>query len=177
MRTKEKARLDTAFMKALFLFLLPVMAFANPIDKSARDALVWENKELAGDVSDWSLLGAALLPLVGADNWEQRGAIGAGYAAGAVVNFGVKALELRERPNGKDRASFYSGHTSLATAAVTGAFLLKKREIIVPTVTLALMVPIGRMGAEAHWLTDCVYAMLTSWLISEKVMLAVSTRF
>lgn len=164
-------------MLKIIALLLPLLAQANAIDEWGRDELAWRDAELAENISDWSVAAAAALPLLGADNWEQRGAISVGYAAGAAVNFGVKALELRERPNGRDRASFYSGHTGLGVAAVVGAVLTKKTAIIIPTAVLAVAVPVGRIGSRNHWVTDCLYSALVSWLIAEKAMLSVGVRF
>lgn len=66
----------------------------------------------------------------------------------------IKGLANRERPDGSDRFSFPSGHTStvFASAAVLGEFYGWK--VGVPAYLLGVLTGVSRMSAGRHWLSD-----------------------
>ena len=149
-------------MKALLLLFLQLTAFANPIDKSVRDALVWERKEIAAKVSDYAL-GAHILGTLGYSareperRWERVGAVTGAYLSNYAMNYAVKRMAKRERPDGSDRESFYSGHTSTAFVGAGAICLQSNARVGIPCYTaLVLSAAIGylRMAAEKHWLSD-----------------------
>ena len=135
-----------------FVLLVESSVSAQPsIDKSARNALVWDTKnQRKADIISTVLVAAALaLPCsvngMRADTrWtclENEG-IRVGLGIGGALL--VKRLVHRVRPDGSDDKSFFSGHTVLACAATVRT----KFWALCPAVAY------GRVAANKHWLTD-----------------------
>lgn len=134
------------------LLLVSVSAAAQPaVDTSARKALAWEaGNQRKADIISTVLVAAALaLPCSTKDmradkRWtclENEG-IRVGISIGAAEL--VKHFVHRTRPNGADRKSFYSEHTTIACAAT----LHTKAWALCPAVGYM------RVAADKHWTTD-----------------------
>lgn len=147
----------------LALFFNKAQAEVNFIDQFGKDNLAWENKTLASDISDYllySMLGASVVY-----TYDQKGAKHALAASGAlVVNAGlnqlVKHAAGRERPDGSDRLSFWSGH-SAASAASASILCLANKKLCIPAYALAVTVGGLRVAAKKHYLTDVGVGLFT----------------
>lgn len=122
------------------------------IDQYMRVKLTWQDKRLAGAISDALLWYAVIISLVAARSWWLAGAL----VANQIVSMIVKRTVDRVRPDGSNDHSFYSGHTS--TVFIVGAWL----PAFVP---LALFVGYLRMAANKHWLTDVIAGSLVGLAI------------
>lgn len=74
-----------------------------------------------------------------------------------VVAFGTKAAVGRERPNGADDQSFYSGHTSntfMWATVIEDHFGWKAG---VPAYVVASLVGVSRVTRGSHWASDVVF--------------------
>lgn len=146
-------RLIVDMIKLLLLFL-PSVALANPVDEAARDALKWDNTKLAGKMSDYGLIGMSAGVVAYQKGWEQRGAVVGAYALNAGVNYAVKRLVGRERPDGSDHESFYSGHTSTAFVGAAAVCLQDNKAVCAAGLGMAAMIGYLRIAANKHWLSD-----------------------
>jgi membrane-associated phospholipid phosphatase len=144
------------------LILLTPNALANPIDRSVQELLKWEDTQTPGDVSDYAVTASMLgtLAYTAVNNsekrWEKTGAAFAAYAANSGANYLAKVAFARERPNGVNKRSFYSGHTS--TAFVGAGVICAQEKSIACPISVALAGTIGylRIAANWHWFSDVV---------------------
>lgn len=115
-------------MKRIFSFVLIALiqapaALAN-IDRDLSDALRWENEKAAQRISDGLLVTSiggtiAYTAIHQSDRkLERTGAVAAAYVANYGVNHVAKLIFSRERPDGSDRLSFWSGHASTSFVSV-----------------------------------------------------------
>lgn len=119
----------------------------------ARDVGAWESASSAG--RDALVVVALGLPAVHAD-W--RGDLDAGASMGAafLATEGLKHAFPERRPDGSDRRSFPSGHSSVSFAA---AATLQNRygwQVGVPAQLLAAFVATARVEARKHHWYDVV---------------------
>jgi undecaprenyl-diphosphatase len=104
----------------------------------------------------------------------------AGMAAGVatVTNIGIKAAFGRLRPSQDDHShsAWFSGGQSFVSGDVTPVFALaagiseyfdNKWYVAGPIYSLALLDGFGRIGHDAHWLSDVVGAALLGWGTTE----------
>lgn len=144
----------------ILAFLLSLTAFANPIDEGARDALKWENTSLAANLSDYALGThvASTLAYTTLHNeekrWEKTGAVLGAYALNLGLVQALKHSVGRTRPNGVNRESFPSGHTS--TAFVGAGAICAQGDVGLCVGSLIFAAGVGylRIGANWHWLSD-----------------------
>ncbi len=121
-------------------------AAAQPApDTATRDALRWSDHRVAADWIGTGLVAAALaLPCLSDRRWAcvkvEAVQVGLGVAAAELT----KRIVHRRRPDGSDRVSFFSEHTTLACVAS------------IHTRGWALCPAVGymRIAADKHWLTD-----------------------
>lgn len=134
--------------------ILPLPALANPVDDLGKETIRWEDTELASRISDYQLAALAIGSTASMRSWEKRGAVIGAAAGQFALNYVVKRAVARERPDGSDRESFYSGHTSTA-AVFAGAVCLEHQAIPCALgIGAALGVGYLRVAANRHWLTD-----------------------
>lgn len=119
----------------------------------ARDVSAWND---AGSAVRTGLVVVALgLPAVKSD-WTGDLQAGASLAAAGLTTFGLKEAFPELRPDGSDRKSFPSGHTSISFAA---AATLQNRygwQVGVPAQLLAAFVGLSRVEARKHHWYDVV---------------------
>lgn len=134
------------------------------VDKPVSEALAWDNKELAGDISDWGLYGSIVAPYVRMfprkkDRWRRFGTIAVTQIGGALLSDVVKMRTKRTRPNGQDDRSFFSGHTSISFIGA-GLICSYKRDAFCYTgLAVAGLTGYLRISAKKHWLSDVLVGM------------------
>lgn len=147
------------FMLILAQFLCTnAQAEVNFIDQFGKDNLAWQedNQKIAGTMSDfglYSLMGGAILYVSLDRSWKHGLAATATLGVNAGLNQLVKHQVGRERPDGSDRLSFYSGH-SAGAAFGAGLFCLTNKKLCVPAMGLATTVGYLRIAANRHWSSD-----------------------
>jgi membrane-associated phospholipid phosphatase len=151
---------------------------ASRLDTSTRRALRWNDPHAADLASD----ATGLLTLAGAVGADAVAASREGAARDIPLDslliseatfvamdvcLLAKFLVARERPNGSDNLSFFSGHATaafaVASASGTVATLRGYRSAPLTWViggTFALATSYLRIGADAHWLTDVAIGAL-----------------
>jgi membrane-associated phospholipid phosphatase len=153
----------------------------NGVDRAVRDTLRWDNRELAGDLSDILLSGSFLVPatfLAFSDAphaWADAGLVLEATATTVVVTHLTKKMVRRPRPyalrgdpppgvdlaSAYSRQSFFSGHSSITFAlAVASGTIASRRErgnagfVLGSGLALAATTGYLRIAAERHYLTD-----------------------
>jgi len=119
----------------------------------AKNEKSWDT---ASSIGAYGLAAAALgVPLVRDD---MQGALQAGGSMGAakLLAIGLKEAFPERRPDGSDRKSFPSGHTSLAFAAASTMFEREGPSFGVPALAVATFVGVARVQADKHHWYDCV---------------------
>ena len=87
-----------------------------------------------------------------------RGALQAAgsVAATELVTLGLKEAFAERRPDGSDRRSFPSGHTSKAFAAAATIYNREGPSIGIPALAVATFVGVARVQADKHFWYDCL---------------------
>lgn len=127
---------------------LAVMAVASPAQASPKG---WQT---ASDIGVYSLMAVSVgLPLARHDT---HGALqAAGSIGGAsLVATGLKEAFPRTRPDGSDRKSFPSGHTSNAFAAAATLAERQGLKVGLPAFALAGFVGLARVEGKKHYWSD-----------------------
>lgn len=112
--------------------------------------------DTASSIAAYGLTGVAIgVPLVKGDT---QGALQAGgsVAAAQLVTFGLKEVFPELRPDGSDRKSFPSGHTSMAFAAAASLYNREGASAGIPALAVATFVGVARVQADKHHWYDCV---------------------
>lgn len=155
-------------MHFILALLIPLFAHAEPpsIDLWGRDNLAWKNPELAGDLSDYNLgfhvLGTVTYTILhnkGDKPLEKTLAVVGNYGAAYLINAGVKHWIARCRPDGSDCLSMYSGHTAIAFLGAGMVCAQGDETACIVAIATALPVPLLRIGAKKHWITDTAVAI------------------
>lgn len=122
-----------------------------PSTAQAKDEDAWAT---ASDVGVYGLTAVALgLPLIKGD---QQGAFQAAGSIGAalLVTTGLKETFPELRPDGSDRKSFPSGHTSRAFAAASTIYNREGPSAGIPAMAVASFVGVARVQADKHFWHD-----------------------
>lgn len=123
------------------------------VPASARDEKAWDH---ASSIGRDALIAVALgLPIAKGD-WDGTLQAGGSIGAAYLVTTGLKETFPELRPDGSDRKSFPSGHTSTAFAA---AATLQNRygwQVGVPAQLVAAFVGVSRVQARKHHWYDVV---------------------
>ena len=124
-----------------------------PIQAQAKNEKAWATASDVG-VASLSLL-ALGLPIA---NGDKQGAFQAAGALGAsaLVSTGLKNIFPELRPDGSDRKSFPSGHTSTAFAAAATLYNRQGADIGLPAMVAASFVGLARVQADKHHWYDVV---------------------
>ncbi|NNM77740.1 phosphatase PAP2 family protein [Sphingomonas sp. ID1715] len=129
------------------------VALSLPAAAAARDAAAWDS---AGGIARDALVVAALgVPAIKGD-WRGDAEAGASLGSAALATYGLKRAFPELRPDGSDRKSFPSGHSSISFAA---AATLQNRygwRIGLPAQLVAGFVGISRIEARKHHWYDVV---------------------
>lgn len=128
------------------LLLLPQTAAASSQDDWATASDIG-----VGALAAWSIG----VPLAQGDN---AGALQAGgsMAASYLVATGLKETFPETRPDGSDRRSFPSGHTSVAFGAATSIWNRRGDAEGIPALAVAGLVGLARVQADKHHWYDVV---------------------
>lgn len=108
----------------------------------------------ASDVGAYGLISLSIgLPAVRGD---KQGAFQAGgsFAATSVVTEGLKQTFPRWRPDGSDRKSFPSGHTSRSFAAAASIYNRQGPALGIPALAVAGFVGLARVEGKKHYWSD-----------------------
>lgn len=140
-------------MRHQYYIVLCAIGLATPSMVLARDTKSWDTASSVG--RDVLVLAALGLPAIKGD-W--KGDIEAGESIGGafLISSGLKEVFPERRPDGSDRQSFPSGHTSVSFAA---AATLQNRygwQVGVPAQLVAAFVGFSRVQARKHHWYDVV---------------------
>lgn len=133
--------------------MLKVVTIAATLAVAAPAPAYAKNEKTYATLSDigaYGLTAVALgLPLVKGDT---NGALQAGgsVAAAQLVTFGLKEAFPELRPDGSDRKSFPSGHTSMSFAAASSLFNRQGQSAGIPALAVATFVGFARVQADKH---------------------------
>lgn len=155
------------FVTLLILFSIS-STFANPIDRFVRDQVVWEDKEKAARISDYTLTTLMIAPygyalLEKEDRWKKVSTVAVMQLLNNAMNGYVKLRVGRERPDKSDNESFYSGHSSNAALGAAMVCGMNKHSCI-PALLLAGTTGYLRMAADKHWMSDVVVGLGIGYL-------------
>ena len=132
---------------------LALLLAAAPMQAQAKNEKAWAT---ASDVGVAGLSLAALgLPIAQGDTqgaFQAAGSLG----AAALITTGLKYTFPELRPDGSDRKSFPSGHTSTAFAAAVSLYNRQGAGIGVPAMLAAGFVGLARVQADKHHWYDVV---------------------
>lgn len=135
-------------MTRALVALVALVGLAAPAaaqDAAIRDALRWPDGRQVADVSSTALVVAAVVtPCLLDRSWHCVALEAARVGPAIVLVEVVKRLAPRTRPNGRDRHSFYSEHTTIACAAV----LRTRLWALCPSVAYL------RVATDDHWASD-----------------------
>lgn len=132
---------------------LALLVTAMPGPAHAKGEKTWDT---ASSIGAYGLTAVAIgLPLAKGDT---NGALQAGgsVATAQLVTFGLKEAFPELRPDGSDRKSFPSGHTSQAFAAASSLFNRQGQSVGIPALAVATFVGIARVQADKHHWYDVV---------------------
>lgn len=138
-----------SFSRICLTFLIAL----TPVAAQAKDEKAWST---ASDIGVTGLTIAALgVPIVKGDKqgaFQAAGSIG----AAALITTGLKEAFPELRPDGSDRKSFPSGHTSQAFAAAATLYNRQGKEVGIPALLVASFVGVARVQADKHHWYDVV---------------------
>lgn len=113
-----------------------------------------------GVVYPSTLVGVGVVSTLQGDTWEEGirkyKYIITSLGLTATLTSAIKILTGRERPNGKGRRSFPSGHTSGSFAIASVLDELYGAYIGLPAYIIAGLVGVQRIHDNKHWLTDVI---------------------
>lgn len=132
---------------------LPLFISLFPVSAQAKDEKAWAT---ASDIGVAGLTFAALgVPVAKGDKQGAFQAFGS-IGASALVTTGLKEAFPELRPDGSDRKSFPSGHTSTAFAAASTLFNRQGSKVGIPAMVVASFVGLARVQADKHHWYDVV---------------------
>ncbi len=115
-----------------------------------------KNWDTASTIGAYSLLAASIgVPVTKKDKQGAFQAAGSFGAAQAITQ-GLKYTFPETRPDGSDRKSFPSGHTSTAFAAAASLYERQGAKVGIPAMAVATFVGIARVKADKHHWYDVV---------------------
>jgi len=133
--------------------ILPVALVATALAASPAQASP-KGWQTASDIGVYSLMAVSIgLPLVEQD---RPGALQAAGSIGAatLVATGLKEAFPKTRPDGSDRKSFPSGHTSNAFAAAASLTERQGLAVGIPAFAVAGLVGLARVEGKKHYWSD-----------------------
>ena len=136
---------------------------------------------VGGPFSSWTKAGDMLLVMspayalglsIAAEDYRGALQLGESIIAAQIASEGIKALELEQRPNKKDKKSFPSGH---ATGAFSGAMYVHKRYGLRYAITpyvMSILAGYSRVKTRAHYWHDVIggaaISALFTWILVDK---------
>lgn len=132
-------------------FCIAAAAMFVPASAQANDEKTWAT---VSDVGVYSLTLVAIgLPVAKGDKhgaFQAAGSIGASM----LVTTGLKETFPELRPDGSDRKSFPSGHTSRAFASAATLYNREGPAVGIPAMAVASLVGVARVQADKHFWHD-----------------------
>jgi membrane-associated phospholipid phosphatase len=111
----------------------------------------WDDASRVGEVAlVATAIGMPVLAGDGAGAWQAGGSLGATW----LVTEGLKRTVRERRPDGSDRRSFPSGHTSISFAAAATLHQRNGWEVGLPATLVAAFVGVARVKADRHYWHD-----------------------
>jgi membrane-associated phospholipid phosphatase len=130
-----------------------LMLACAPTSVLAKNEKTWGT---ASDIGAYGLTAVALgLPLARHDSDGALQAAGS-VAAATLVTTGLKEAFPELRPDGSDRKSFPSGHTSMAFSAAASLWMREGKPVGIPAFVVASFVGLARVKADKHHWYDVV---------------------
>ena len=136
---------------------------------------------IGGPFSSWEKAGDMMLVMtpayalglsIMAHDYKGTLQLGESILAAQLASEGIKALQLEERPNKKDKKSFPSGH---AVGAFSSAMFVHKRYGLRYAITpyvMSVFTSYSRVRAKAHYWHDCLagaaLSALFTWVLVGK---------
>jgi membrane-associated phospholipid phosphatase len=133
------------------LALCAVSALTMPNTAWAKNEKTWAT---VSDVGLYGLSALAIgLPIAKRD---KQGAFQAAGSLGAasLITTGLKEAFPERRPDGSDRKSFPSGHTSVSFAAAASLYNREGKAVGIPALAVASLVGVARVEADKHFYYD-----------------------
>jgi membrane-associated phospholipid phosphatase len=152
-------------MRAL---VLTVAALGLPFPALASDK-GWQR---ASDVGVYSLMALSIgIPIVKKDKHGAFQAAGS-LAATSLITEGMKEAFPKLRPDGSDRKSFPSGHTSRSFAAAATIYNRQGKTLGIPAFAVAGFVGLARVEGNKHFTVDVLagaaLGAVTGFVITNK---------
>ena len=158
-------------MKKIFLTIF-ALCFATQTNNALALGGPFSSWEKAGDMMLVMTPAYALGLSIMAHDYTGVLQLGESVLAGQIASEGIKALELEERPNKKDKKSFPSGH---AVGAFSSAMFVHKRYGLRYAITpyvMSIFTSYTRVRAKAHYWHDCLAGAAVSafftWILVGK---------
>lgn len=127
------------------------LAFALMVSPAQASEKGWQR---ASDVGVYSLMAVSVgWPLIDKDKQGALQAVGS-LAATSLVTEGLKQAFPKLRPDGSDRKSFPSGHTSRAFTAAATLYNRQGAGVGIPAFVVAGFVGLARVEGKKHFWSD-----------------------
>ncbi len=140
-------------MKTRILCAAFAVSLSLPTAAEAKNEGSWAT---ASDIGAYGLTAVAIgLPAVQKDGPGALQAAGS-VAAATLVATGLKQAFPELRPDGSNRRSFPSGHTSMAFAAASSLYRRQGGSVGLPALAIATFVGVARVQADKHHWYDAV---------------------
>jgi membrane-associated phospholipid phosphatase len=124
----------------------------------AAPGTAWaKNEKTWATVSDVGLYGLSALAIgLPIAKRDKQGAFQAAGSIGAasLITTGLKEIFPERRPDGSDRKSFPSGHTSVSFAAAASLYNREGKAVGIPALAVASLVGVARIEADKHFYYD-----------------------
>lgn len=148
------------------LIIAAVALATSPAEASKKG---WSD---ASDLGAYSLIALSIgLPIAKGDKQGALQAAGS-FAVTSVVTEGMKQAFPKTRPDGSDRKSFPSGHTSRSFAAAASLYNRQGPKVGIPAFVVASFVGAARVRADKHFWSDvgvgAAIGTATGFLITNK---------
>ncbi len=158
--------MNSGMKKAALCIALAATLCSSPLQASKKG---WSD---ASDVGAYSLIAVSVgLPIAKGD---KQGALQAGgaFAITSAITEGMKQAFPKTRPDGSDRKSFPSGHTSRSFSAAATLYNRQGPAIGIPAFVVASFVGVARVQADKHFWSDvavgAAIGTATGFLITNK---------
>ncbi len=134
-------------MKLLILQTIACISLSASVPCYASAQKDWDT---ISSIGDYGLIAISVgLPAAKGDKQGALQAAGS-FGAAQIVTQGLKYTFPETRPDGSDRKSFPSGHTSTAFAAAASIYEREGIKAGIPAFAVATLVGVARVKAEKH---------------------------